>query len=171
MIRTVIWLPKVGKPQQNHSSVAIPTFEFGHAAIEIVDGSYISKWPKRPETPYGYTMCYEEDVDLCGREADEIIEINHLNEKTMEKYWDSVRDKEFHDLFRNCCRIAGKALTQGYYWSEFSNFKLYFRRVKRRFKNLPDAFQDTFGEPFNMLITWTPYTVSGHAKYIKKIVD
>jgi hypothetical protein len=166
MIRIYIWLPRLGKGGSVGSSIG-----WGHASIEVVDGSYISKWPKREDTPYGYTMCYEEDRDVCGREADEVIEIENLDEKAIQEYWEEARNKEFNDLFHNCCRISAKAINHGFFWSTFSDTEHYFKRLGRMYANFWSATINSYVTPFSDIVTWTPYTVAGLAKYIKKIVE
>jgi hypothetical protein len=167
MIRTYIWLPRV----KQGGSVGISGIGWGHAAIEIVDTSYISKWPKREDTPYGYTMCYEEDVDVCGMEANEMIEISGLDEKAMAEYWEEARKKEFNDIFHNCCRISAKTLNHGFYWSHYRSIGTFFSRLGRTYTNYGDTVVHAYGELFNQATTWTPYSVSRLAKYIKKIVE
>ncbi|WP_017654647.1 hypothetical protein [Fortiea contorta] len=166
MIRTYIWLPRL----KYGGSVASSITGWGHAAIEIIDGVYISKWPKREDTPFGYTMCYEEDLDICGTE-DEVIEISNLDEKAMTEYWEKARKKEFNDVFHNCCRVSAKTLNHGFYWSNFNSISTYFKRFGRTYSNLSGSTIHAYGEFFNQITTWTPYTVSGLAKYIKKIVE
>jgi hypothetical protein len=167
MIRTYVWIPRL----KQGGSVGSSGIGWGHASIEVVDGSYISKWPKREDTPYGYTMCYEEDVDVCGREASEVIEIKNLNEKAIQEYWEEARRKEFNDLFHNCCRISAKALNHGFFWSTYSGIGTFFTRTGRIYGNFGDSVIHAYGMYFNQISTWTPYTVAGLAKYIKKIVE
>lgn len=175
MIKVYIWLPTIEKNESpHHSSLnSVRGFDigFGHAAVEIDAGSYISKWPKQAKTPYGYTMSYDEDCELCGREADETIEIKRLNEEAMEKYWESVRSKDFNNLLRNCCRVSAKALNHGFFWSNFDSFGFYLKRGIREFIHLDETFIHLAGDTINPITTWHPHTVLGLAKYLQKITD
>lgn len=171
MIRTYIWHSQLEQAQNSETSFLGSVLGFGHAAIEIVDSSYISKWPKGKTNGYGYTMDYEEDIDLCGRKADEIIEIKNLNEKAMEEYWESVRYKEFNNIFRNCCRIAGKAIEHGYYWSYFRSLDTYFKRLRCTYVHFGETAYNDGALYLSKLTSWTPYDVSTFAKYIKKMSE
>lgn len=171
MIIVYVWLPRRQNTVNSDSSSVNSVLEFGHAAVELVNGSYISKWPKQPQTPFGYTMCHEEDSELCGREADETVEIERLNEEAMEKYWQSIRSKEFNNLFRNCCRVSAKALNHGFYWRKFDSFGNYFKCGIREIVHLDDTLVHFIGDSINPMTTWHPHTVLGLAKYIQKITD
>jgi hypothetical protein len=169
MIRAYIWLPRLKQEGVFNGSV----IGWGHTAIEIVDGIYMSKWPKREDTPYGYTLSYEEDIDTCGgRKANETIEISNLNEQAMAEYWETAREKEFRNVLHNCCRVSAKTLNHGFFWSNYnSGVGTFLKRTWRGYANYSDTLIHAYGLYLNQVTTWTPHTVSGLANYIKKIVE
>jgi hypothetical protein len=190
MIIVYIWYPKVGWDKYLNSSASsvnlrgAPMIAFGHAAIELGNGTYISKWPKH-KVRAGYMMCYQEDKDLIGDPQD-VIEIHGLNEIEIEEYWESARARKFEDLNFNCCFVVAQALKIGFDNSVKFNFDGGFEQtfyqllgtgmtVLERYMKMLDrpvsAVKNEFGYIFNESTTWTPYTVAGYAKYIKRIIE
>lgn len=128
MVRVYIWMPKSGKDHLLEESVLdawlhhIATLnfldqaiEYGHAAFEIEGEMYASYWPPaKPGEPCALNLDYEEDVAECGREADHIISLQHLNESAMFTYWESAVTKAFNAVRHNCCTVTSQAVQIGF---------------------------------------------------------
>jgi RHS repeat-associated protein len=96
---------------------------YGHSAVQLSDGTYISWWPAGPgknkKGRPGGTHSHEDDVDSNkgeGMEADIIVDIgdNCFNEDDTKKWWDDFTSKPetWSATTNSCSDIAAKALNK-----------------------------------------------------------
>jgi RHS repeat-associated protein len=106
---------------------------WGHAAILLDDGTYISWWPGSPDDPNNPNIViedggthfarnaripsYADDVSASSGEGhgpDEDIYIDSLNEAAIEKWWNGFQKNKLWDSYnRNCSDAAMGALNAG----------------------------------------------------------
>ena len=103
---------------------------WGHVAILLDDGTYISWWPGAPDDPNNPNTVYEDgglhwarnarlpgyadDVAGEGHGPDEDIYINSLDEEAMKKWWNEFqKNKTWDSYHRNCSNAAMQALQAG----------------------------------------------------------
>lgn len=98
---------------------------YGHASLELSDGTYISWWPrtkskKDTRSPAllggepGARSTYEEDVNAEEKDPDEAITIpsKALNENKIKSWWSSYKGN-YNVITNNCCNMVYNALRQG----------------------------------------------------------
>jgi RHS repeat-associated protein len=100
---------------------------WGHASVQLNNGTYISWWPNtRNTSPYKYDMGqplfsapplleeYRQTVGMEGRPPDAIIHIDGLNEAAIQKWWEEFKnDNQWDTLWQNCSTTVADALAAG----------------------------------------------------------
>ena len=97
---------------------------YGHASMELSDGTYISWWPEyggkaqrtKHKAPGFQNRTLEDDVRDEERDPDRIFIIPSkvgLNEDDIKRWWANVKSKEKWTIFNNCCDVVKRAIAAG----------------------------------------------------------
>ena len=102
---------------------------FGHAAIQLDNGRYISWWPNEDRTakisdvsplnnvyraPAYPDRLYRDDASAEGRPPDARIRIDGLDERAIEQWWDDFRrNNDWATFGWNCSSVVSQALNVG----------------------------------------------------------
>jgi uncharacterized protein RhaS with RHS repeats len=94
---------------------------FGHAALELDDGTYISFWPTGMNAALSSEAFLSKNLDQDTRgegNRDPIkVRLDNLDEDAIKQWWSKFRsnlkDHDFNFLWRNCSTIVSEALGAG----------------------------------------------------------
>jgi hypothetical protein len=116
IVKLIVWVTHylVKNPAKNMGL----DVSFGHAAMKLDDGTYISWWPRDTNkvVDTGDPHTYEQDLEIEGIPPDaEAINLGHLDTKAISIWWATFRQRtqNYNLVTQNCAFTVLQALVAG----------------------------------------------------------